>query len=140
MKQTLQIPPVKKRRVAKKKDECPICSSGETYDATIWYGCNYCPTWFHRDCLPAEDRATADMSVIEDTKYKCYLCVRKELVKSAVCGLCYAGKHAFMSRWLQCSCCQRSYHSNCLSDNGWNGVEEGFSDATWKCKNCLCED
>ena len=135
-----ELPAVKKRRVAQKRNECPICCSGDTVKAAIWYGCNFCPTWFHRECLPVENRATADLSVMHNTDYKCYLCVRKALMKAALCVVCYKSEHCFLSKWFKCSYCERCYHSSCLSDDQWIAAQDSILTDNWKCPSCLVND
>ena len=118
-----------------KADICPVCNSGETIESTVWYGCNSCPRWFHRDCLPAQDRATADLSVMLETDYVCFLCFEKAASMTPTCVECKEPKSSIMAKWLVCTRCHDGYHSSCLPDSVYVVV----AGRRWCCPKCRPE-
>ena len=113
---------------------CPGCSLGDDISVT-WYGCDICPAWWHRQCLPQDlqekaDASTKDKSII----FRCPQC---PLLK--MCGVCFIegeNSHEFA----QCSNCKAYYHFDCLPEAVFRAFEVFKQNKLkWYCSQCDTE-
>ena len=59
--------------------KCHQCNigveKGDDLINIVWYGCDVCPKWWHRHCLPTHFQAQADLSCMDQsTDFRCPSC------------------------------------------------------------------
>ena len=128
-----EMSPLRKRKRIKQVVKCPGCKSSSDIDE--WLGCDNCEEWWHRDCLPAENRALADMSLImpDTVKFFCPFCS-----VLSVCGVCLVEDRKNLSQWCQCSCCGTDFHINCFPNRIQKEIKRQRK--SWMCNQCNSED
>ena len=64
---------------------CPGCQLGGDDGISLWYGCDVCPKWWHRNCLPREHQLQAEFSTKDKTRtFRCPHCPQIKL-----CNVCF---------------------------------------------------
>ena len=121
--------------------KCPECNMpeevGEEELGIHWYGCDVCPRWWHRHCLPHDYQATADLSTMDPqgTTFRCPACPISKL-----CVTCFIeGQN--MNDFIQCGNCFSYNHIDCLPDKHYAEVKICKQNNTkWFCFHCHVED
>ena len=113
---------------------CPGCQLGDDdTNSLLWYGCDVCPKWWHRDCLPKEHQLQADISTTQPTQtFRCPHCPILKL-----CNVCFVeGETDFA----QCCHCKSFYHFDCLPQAVFRAFQV-FKEKNlkWYCSHCDIE-
>jgi len=97
------------------------------------------------ECLDAEQRAFADLSLMDSSDWSCPTCVSRI---ERLCGVCFrkefvvrnAALDDWRTGWLRCgnALCGQWYHVDCVGIEGFT-VRQTTPDSSWWCQVC-CEE
>ncbi|XP_069129252.1 uncharacterized protein [Argopecten irradians] len=125
---------------------CGICVERGWEDdedhGILWVGCDNegCGRWFHRTCLPTEEHASVDLSLLTEGTWHCHTCSNTQqsisdshhitnildeedvtlnpFTEDLICQVCMCGSSSVCQNdrtlfWATC-CCNKIYHQYCL--------------------------
>lgn len=113
--------------------KCPVCDDFyRDEDEDEWYGCDICPKWWHKQCLPAVVLAKADLSCMDDSVFECPTCRSDNICQVSM----VQGGHDFAI----CKVCCRSYHYDCMPEEHYNEyMNYKKINKAWYCPQCYFE-
>ena len=126
--------------------QCPKCkkysSRNDSKNNIVWYGCDNCPKWWHRECLSAEEKAKADLScMLATVEFHCQYCVELEFEQERICGVCLQQDDQDFKFWVQCSKCDGYFHVFCFNDSISQDIQvRKMNNSPWSCLQCNYED
>lgn len=145
---------------------CGICAERGWEDdedhGILWVGCDNegCGRWFHRTCLPTEEHASVDLSLLTEGTWHCHTCSNTQqslsdshhitsildeedvtlnpFTEDLICQVCMCGSSSVCQNdrtlfWATC-CCNKSYHQYCLPKTVLRQYNRLGTD--WICGQC----
>ena len=118
---------------------CPGCHIPSAPDDqvidVVWYGCDFCPRWWHRHCLSGNILVNADRSVQDDSvKFRCPGCPEQP-----VCAACLLDVSNLAAP--QCHNCLAQYHFTCLPEQHQINYSVVINQGRqWNCGRCQSEE
>ena len=123
--------------------QCPICKvysdpSDEVF-GVVWYGCDRCDHWWHRECLQPGLRATADLSCMDnEVEFICPLCKEEE---NPICAICLSGNRDQYTQWERCDLCLTLFHVLCFNKDQQDDISyQRELKVKWYCYMCNLEE
>lgn len=120
---------------------CAQCNLGEddSDEEPGWTGCDICPRWYHRNCLPTDFQTDADLSLLTrgQPNPKLFRCPSCPIIK--LCVVCFMeGEQE--SDFATCDNCSGIYHRDCLPEAHYTEfVTYRQSHRKWYCGRCYEE-